>query len=136
MMHGPLERKELVQSVARQVAQQIENLRLLETAERYREEAEQITRRLTHEGWEDYTETLEGGSLGFAYDLGEVVSLKGDGHQDASKSLAIPLSVREEAIGQLTVDKDVSTEEAHEIIQAVASQLKLPYREPQAFRAK
>ena len=61
--------------------------------------------------------------MGFAYDLGEVVSFRGDGHQDASKTLAIPLSVREEAIGQLTVDKDVSTAEAHEIIQAVASQL-------------
>jgi signal transduction histidine kinase/HAMP domain-containing protein len=117
------ERKELVQSVARQVAQQIENLRLLETAERYREEAEQITRRLTHEGWEDYTETLDGGSLGFAYDLGEVVSFSGDGHQDASKALAFPLSIREEAIGQLTVDKGVSTTEAQEIIQVVASQL-------------
>ena len=117
------ERKELVQRVARQVTQQIENLRLLETAERYRAEAEQITRRLTHEGWEAYTGSLAEGSLGYAYNLAEVVSLKDDGHQSESHAMAVPLSVRDEAIGQLTVDKAMSTEEAREIIEAVAGQL-------------
>ena len=48
---------ELVNSVARQMAQQIENLRLLESAERYRQKAESASRRLTHEGWKDYMET-------------------------------------------------------------------------------
>ena len=46
--------EELVNTVARQVAQQIENLRLLDSAERYRAEAEQASRRLTREGWKDY----------------------------------------------------------------------------------
>ena len=117
------ERKELVRSVARQVAQQLENLRLLETAARYQQEAENITRRLTHEGWQSYTGSLEEDSLGYAYDQGEVVSLKGNGNHNASQALEVPLSVRDEAIGQLTVDKVMSTEEAHEIVAAVASQL-------------
>jgi signal transduction histidine kinase/HAMP domain-containing protein len=117
------DKKELVQNVARQVVQQIENLRLLETAERYRTEAEQITRRLTHEGWEAYTGSLEESSLGYAYDLGEVTSLKEDGHYGGSQALAVSLSVRNETIGQLTVDKAVSTEEAQEIVEAVANQL-------------
>jgi len=118
-----LERKELVQRVARQVAQQVENLRLLETAERYRAEAEMITRRLTHEGWESYTDSLEKDSIGFTYDLGEVVSLKEEQHPGALQAIAIPLAVRDEAIGQLTVDKDISQEDTQEILQAVASQL-------------
>jgi signal transduction histidine kinase len=117
------ERKELVRSVARQVAQQIENLRLLETAARYQQEAENITRRLTHEGWQSYTGSLEADSLGYAYDQVEVVSLKGDGNHNASQALEVPLSVRDEAIGQLTADMVMSTEEAREIVAAVAGQL-------------
>ena len=45
---------ELVNVVARQVAQQIENLRLLESAERYRFEAEQVLHRQTRESWREY----------------------------------------------------------------------------------
>jgi signal transduction histidine kinase len=115
--------RELVRRVAQQVAQQVENLRLLEMADRYRAEAENITRRLTHEGWDEYSASHEGESFGYAYDLAEVTALKGNGTQDGSSTLAVPLSVRNEAIGQLTVDQTVSTEEAHEIIDAVASQL-------------
>jgi signal transduction histidine kinase/HAMP domain-containing protein len=116
-------KRELIKSVARQVVQQVENLRLLETADRYRAEAEDITRRLTHEGWKEYSSLFEDESLGYSYDQGEVISIKGDGNQSVSQALSVPLSVREEAIGQLTVDKAVSDEEAHEIIRAVASQL-------------
>lgn len=51
---------ELVHSVARQVAQQIENLRLLESAERYRLEAEEASRRLTRQAWQDFVSTRRG----------------------------------------------------------------------------
>src|SRR5690606_32889254 len=44
---------EIVEHVAGLVAQQVENLRLLAEAERYREEAETALRRLTQESWQD-----------------------------------------------------------------------------------
>ncbi len=43
---------EIAQAAADLLARQIENLRLLAQAEQYRFEAEQVSRRLTHEGWE------------------------------------------------------------------------------------
>ena len=42
----------IVQTTAAQLGQHIENLRLLGQAEKYRHEAEAISRRLTREGWE------------------------------------------------------------------------------------
>ncbi|NWF62833.1 MAG: GAF domain-containing protein, partial [Chloroflexi bacterium] len=45
---------ELLKTIARQVTQRIESLRLLESAERYRAEAEEAARRLTREGWQEY----------------------------------------------------------------------------------
>jgi GAF domain-containing protein len=48
----------VVQSVARQIAQQTENLRLFSQTERYRREAEEAARRLAREGWEEYLDKL------------------------------------------------------------------------------
>ena len=42
---------EIVRSTASLLANQIENLRLFDQAERYRVEAEESARRLTREGW-------------------------------------------------------------------------------------
>jgi GAF domain-containing protein len=87
--------------VARQVAQQIENLRLLESAERYRFEAEQASRRQTREGWQEYVNAKTGDSLGYLYDLNEVHPYS-NGKDDAS-ALTLPLKVRDEVIGKLSI---------------------------------
>ena len=94
---------ELVNTVARQVAQQIENLRLLESAERYRYEAEQAVRRQTREGWQGYINMKTDESLGFLYDLNEVRPYN-NGHTADESGLTLPLKVREEAIGKLSVE--------------------------------
>jgi GAF domain-containing protein/HAMP domain-containing protein len=102
---SPISRtSELVNTVARQVAQQIESLRLLDSAERYRFEAEQASRRLTREGWTDYTNANADKSLSYIYDLKEVRPYNQDGDQQAEESaLSLPLKVRDETVGKLVV---------------------------------
>jgi GAF domain-containing protein len=96
--------EELVNTVARQVAQQIENLRLLESAERFRNEAEAASRRLTHEGWQEYLEEKSEKSAGYFYDLSKVQPLNGkEIAQIAENALSAPLKVGEEPIGELIV---------------------------------
>ena len=93
---------ELVNIVARQVAQQIENLRLLESAERYRSEAEQAARLQTVEGWQKYIGSRTADSLGYLYDTKEVRPKNGNSDVDASM-FALPLKVRDEQIGNISV---------------------------------
>jgi GAF domain-containing protein/HAMP domain-containing protein len=112
---------ELVDIVARQVAQQIENLRLLESAERYRAEAEDVSRRLTREGWKTYVEHAEE-SLSYFYDLKEVRPHNGNGH--AESAVALPLKVRDEELGKLAIqDLDASDSQTIEFVNAVAERL-------------
>lgn len=115
---------ELVNTVARQVAQQIENLRLLEIAERYRYEAERASRRLTREGWEEYFNTKTGQSLGYMYDLKEVKVFEAGTALDTEAGLAVPVKVRDETIGKLTIlDVDSADPEILELVNTVSEQL-------------
>jgi len=113
---------ELVNIVARQVAQQIENLRLLESAERYRFEAEQAARRQTREGWQEYIKTKTDAGLGYLYDLNEVRPYN-NGKENAS-ALTLPLKVRDEAIGKLSVEGLApDDQDSFEFANAVAERL-------------
>lgn len=116
---------ELVTILARQVGQQIENLRLLESAERYRAEAEEASRRLTREGWKGYIQERSGQSLGYLYDLNEV---KPAGQESwlvvGDSALTLPLKVRDETIGQLIVQGlDTDDSEALELANTVVERL-------------
>ncbi|MBI5950730.1 MAG: GAF domain-containing protein [Chloroflexi bacterium] len=114
---------ELIDTVARQMAQQIENLRLLDSAERFRHEAEQASRRLTHEGWQEYLETKSADSLGYIYDLKEVRPYSQDEIQQIEESaLSLPLKVRDEAVGKVVV-KGVQDAESADLVNAVAERL-------------
>lgn len=113
---------ELVNIVARQVAQQIENLRLLESAERYRYEAEQAARRQTIEGWQAYANSRTTDSLGYLFDLNQVRPYS-NGHEEPS-SLTLPLKARGETVGKLSVQGLVPEDrESLELANAVAEQL-------------
>ena len=115
---------ELVNIVARQMAQQIENLRLLESAERYRYEAEESARRLTREGWEEYFNTKTGQSLCYMYDLKEVKVFEAETALDTEAGLAIPVKVRDETIGKLTVlDVGSADPEMLELVNTVSERL-------------
>ncbi len=113
---------ELVNIVARQVAQQIENLRLLESAERYRFEAEQAAHRQTREGWQKYIESRTGDNLGYLYDLQEVRPYN-NGHEDGP-ALTLPLKAGDETVGKLSVLGLASNdEEVIELASTVAERL-------------
>lgn len=93
--------REMVSAVARQVAQQVENLRLLADAARARANAEEATRRLTRQNWQSFT-TQRGDTLGYAYNSLQVLPIE-HSQLPADVSFAQPLQVRGEVIGQLAV---------------------------------
>lgn len=114
---------ELVQSVSEQLAQHVENLRLLAQAEMFRKEAEQAVRRLTREGWETYLHSNNQLDTGYVYDLNQVQPLSENNNGHPNLSLKQPLVVRDEAIGELSLDLPDAEEGTLNIISAIAEQL-------------
>jgi signal transduction histidine kinase len=114
--------RNLVALVANQVAQQVENIRLLADASRARAEAEEATRRLTHESWDTFATQREGETLSFAYDTVQVTPLQASS-VPKDVTISVPLEVRGEAIGQLAVagERNVSPE-ALTLAQSIAAQ--------------
>ena len=90
----------IVQAVADQVAQQIENLRLLHEAEKFRLEAEEANRRLIREGWEAYHETAD--IPGFLYDSNQVQIMETEDTEETA-DLTHPLQIRGETVGFLNL---------------------------------
>jgi signal transduction histidine kinase/HAMP domain-containing protein len=118
------EETELVRAAASQLAQHLENLRLLAQAEQYRTEAEQAVRRLTREGWEAYSQVRQEPASGYRYDLHEVQPLSGKkSGSGPDGGLQRPLVVNDEVIGELTVEADASQSDANALVAAVAEQL-------------
>jgi signal transduction histidine kinase len=122
--------QQILSSIAQQVTQHIENLRLLEQAEQYREEAEQATRQLTHEGWEAYLETAAALSRGYTYDQNQVVAVEGDNpseYTDFAGAITVQtknLKVREEPIGQIAIaDPQVDQETVANLLDTVSERL-------------
>jgi GAF domain-containing protein len=94
------ENARIVNAVAAQVAQQVENLRLLDQAEKYRIEAEAASRRLTREGWQAYQETAD--ISGFFYDNKEVHTLD-ETVEKRTADFQQPLQIRGETIGMINL---------------------------------
>ena len=115
----------LVNNVAHQVAQQIENLRLLESAERYRSEAEKASRLQTMEGWQKYVEARSQDRLAYLYDTKEVRPQGQITDQDKNLSmLALPLKARDQLIGKLSIQGlTKEDQESAELVNAVAERL-------------
>jgi len=90
---------ELVESVSRQLSQQIENLRLLSRAERYRQEAQEALQRLTRQGWSTVRTQA---SSGYLYDGRKVKPIPA-GDQAPSEQIAFDIEVRGQAIGQIGI---------------------------------
>jgi GAF domain-containing protein len=123
------EQRQLLEAVARQVAQQVENLRLLNDAARYRSEAEDALRRLTRESWLEY-ENVQPDTV-YEYDQKQVIKKSANQETDTTASennghqlLTQPLLIRGEAIGSLEVGLgQAQDEETTALIAAVAGQL-------------
>ncbi|WP_420629816.1 GAF domain-containing protein [Candidatus Leptofilum sp.] len=115
------EMKALVDKVATQVAQQVENLRLIDEAQKYRLEAETAVQRLTAEGWENYKEQK---SLpAYMYDSQQVHEL--DTVAEAEMLATVPLTVRGETIGFLELDglDETLDTASQQMFEVVAQQL-------------
>ena len=121
----PEDAQELVNLVAQQVANQIENLRLLSETERYREEAEAAMQRLTHENWESFTTELD--VAGYMYDQAQLRPItEADGETVEGKTAVVrrDLVVHGESIGQIEVDEAAALdEETEELLTAVTASL-------------
>ncbi len=114
------EDRTLVAAVARQLGQQVENLRLLADASRARAEAEEATRRMARDSWKTYAEGRENANLGFIYDSNRVAPLE---EAPADLSLSQPLVVRGEPIGLLAVaGLEHVSPEVNDLLAAVAAQ--------------
>ncbi|HKJ38150.1 MAG TPA: ATP-binding protein [Anaerolineales bacterium] len=94
--------RSMINSVAAQIGQQVENIRLLADAARARADAEAATRRLTRDNWKAFTENQEGESLGFVYDSNTVRPL-GTTTLPSDDAYEQQLVVQGESIGQLRV---------------------------------
>lgn len=114
---------EVVHAATAQLAQHLENLRLLAQAKRYQAQAEQAVRRLTREGWDHYKQSLADSTTGYAYDLVNVQPLSANSNGHSSQTFTQPLLVRDETIGELAIHGMDHDQEASEIIAAVAQQL-------------
>ena len=114
--------RKMVAAVANQIAQQVENIRLLADASRARAEAEEATRRLTHESWQDFSSRREGEVLSFAYDTVKVTQVD-DPKLAKNITFAIPLEVRGESIGQLAIaGQEHISPESLDLASAIARQ--------------
>ena len=115
----------LVASIAQQVSQHIENLRLLEQAEQYRNEAEEASRQLTKQGWEEYLQTSTELSHGYSYDQNRVTPYNAETTSvDDAEIITQEISVREEEIGQLQIAAPQGqSEDISELLSTVADNL-------------
>ena len=115
------EDRAMINSVAAQIGQQVENIRLLADAARARADAEAATRRLTRENWEAYTKDKEDENLGFVYDSNTVKPLGAD--TPATGAFEQPLVVQGQSIGQLKVMgmQDLSAD-AQDLAASIATQ--------------
>ena len=116
------EDRTMINSVAAQIGQQVENIRLLADAARARADAEAATRRLTRENWDTFTQQEENSALGFIYDSNNVTPI-GTTSISSNGGFEQPLVVKGESIGQLTVMgmQNISPE-AKELTAAIAAQ--------------
>jgi GAF domain-containing protein len=115
--------QELIKVTSAQLAQHIENLRLLAQAERYRAEAEQALQRLTQEGWSTFLQTHKELESGYLFDLTEVKPLAEKSNCYFNYAVKQTMIVGDQVIGELAVHTPEQSDEAAEVVAAVAEQL-------------
>jgi GAF domain-containing protein len=114
----------LVDNVAQQLGQQIENLRLLSQADQYRAESENVIRQLTRQGWESEISVHPDAKTGFAYDLNIVSTLPAAGQGNTTPMITQTLEILGEKIGELTaLETNLPREEVAELLSKVGEQL-------------
>ena len=112
---------DMVENVAQQVAQQIENLRLLAQSQRYQQEAQEAVRRLTREGWQKAEQLLT--HIGYVYRDERVKPLSSSDGDDEGTWVQ-EILVSDEPIGEIGIKQveQLSPEDA-QIIATIGEQL-------------
>jgi signal transduction histidine kinase len=111
----------LVDTVAQRLGRQVENLRLLEESRHFRGETEAAIRRLTAQSWNAYLASgVLGSAAGYQYDRGRVRGLQ---QNEPSYGHPFSLRVREEVIGQLSVDAGGLNQEDSGLVEILAERL-------------
>ncbi len=114
----------LVSIIARQLGQQVENLRLLAQADQYRAETEQALRRMTLQGWESQLADHPDAKAGYLYDRNRVSPLSSADGNDPQPIATRVLEIAGEEIGELSVGStNVTQEEIDELLSTVGDQL-------------
>ena len=109
----------LLNVVAKQVAQQVENLRLFEISERYRIEAEEASRRLTREAWQAYQKEKK---LAFLYQDAQVQPLPETDFFDKKNNYA--LKINNTTIGEVNIaETETFSEEDADLVASITEQL-------------
>jgi len=119
--------EKILSSIAQQVSQHIENLRLVEQANQYRAEAEEASRLLTQQGWDEYLQSPDAPEIGYIYDQKRVIAtndLETITNLADADIITQAISVRDEPIGQLTLANiEAQSEQAHSLLATVVDGL-------------
>jgi PAS domain S-box-containing protein len=115
--------KELIENTAVQLANHIENLRLLAQSEKYRLDAEQISKRLTRESWNEYFNLRKNAVAGFVYNKNKVEPISEQVHGNKKPVESHPIYVRDEQIGEIEIESTGNADDTAEIISAITQQL-------------
>jgi GAF domain-containing protein/HAMP domain-containing protein len=115
------EEVELVNGVSEQIAQQVENLRLVAESQHYRDEAETALKRATREGWAQVA-AAAGQVLAYRYEGGQVQPARPEADSD-SEAVSLPLEIRGEPIGELLLPQAAGDRQATRLVGTIAERL-------------
>jgi GAF domain-containing protein/HAMP domain-containing protein len=103
---------ETMKNMASQVAIALENARLFQEAQSVIKEMQAVQQQYLLEGWRDFTSEHQA----LEYEVG-------DASQENSNSIEVPISLRDQVLGQITLEgKEEWTAEQHSLVDAVAKQ--------------
>ncbi len=117
--------REILEATAAQLGQHLESLRLLAQADQYRRQAEQVTRRMTREGWEQYLQVRDSLANGYLYAQDRVMPIQEAQVEECDNAYRQPLIVHDETIGEVEVAEARALPEgdALELIEQVSASL-------------
>lgn len=115
------EDQKLLNALAVTLSQHVDNLRLLDQARYYQQEAEKAVRSLTRTGWQSYSESLS--NLGFTYDQERVQPIQTPLIPQPETSFSLPLQIRNEPIGSLLLEEANLDDDTRRLVTEISERL-------------
>ena len=112
--------------LAAQIAVALENARAREQTVKTVAELDELTRRLTREGWNTYLTETENPRMGYLYEADQLTPLEENGQltQETEKTFTQPVQIRGETIGHLfTTEAEIEESELKQILAGVSQGL-------------